>query len=107
MGCGCGHADTSRTQAAVCLGCPTRADGTCTASGAHVSAHVRGLPCPRGRVTPGGLVLWLGVYWRGVPYPMRLWRVAIYRDTRWLALPGCGCIDRVKSVFVRILALVR
>ena len=54
-----------------------------------------------------GLVVWLGMKWRGVPYPLRLWLLARLAWTdkeprRFRALrefSQCGCIDRIKRLF--------
>lgn len=49
-----------------------------------------------------GFVRWLWMRWIGLPWPLRIalwWR---HRDRGWTwakvrALPGCGCIARVKG----------
>lgn len=53
-----------------------------------------------------GLVRWLGMNWRGLPMPLRVWfliRVA-YRGHAFdfadglEQFAGCGCIDRLKAI---------
>jgi len=90
------------TRAAMCATCPERrADnslGTCEISGRAVVLHLNGEPCGLGRhPDAGGRVKWLGVLWRGVPFPLRLaLQVRWPRRNPW-RLPGCGCLDRLKA----------
>lgn len=46
---------------------------------------------------PVQLSTWLGVNWRGTPYPKRLMDFVL-KGTPIGTDPGCGCIDRLKSL---------
>ncbi len=65
--------------------------------------------CPRGP-DDRGLVRWLGIRWRGVPWPVKMvlsdevmcgW-LGHDRPGRMEDMPGCGCSDRVKGWCERI-----
>ncbi|MBK8246587.1 MAG: hypothetical protein IPK85_04190 [Gemmatimonadetes bacterium] len=45
-------------------------------------------------------VRWLGIVWRGVPEPLR-WFIEKDRMLP-MELPGCGCIDRIKTWVERL-----
>lgn len=65
--------------------------------------------CPRG-LAPNrdGHVTWLGMVWRGVPYPIRLLLAFRLRRVSLLrALPGCGCLNRVKAYYETFLSSAR
>jgi len=38
----------------------------------------------------------MGLDWRGVPWPVRVWLHVTGKITHPEALPECGCIDRLK-----------
>lgn len=86
--------DVPRTNALMCRLCRHGGPSAtaCGASGeliAHVTLRLDG--CPQGRHTDDrGRVLWLGLLWRGVPWPLR-WRLP--RGTR---IPDCGCLDALR-----------
>jgi hypothetical protein len=101
----------------------------CNASQANTLLHIRGKPCPEHRhPSPAGVVRWLGIDWYGVPYPVRLWLahapkaarrvVTLLAGSPWhdrlaalarqqplskpSALPGCGCIKRLKDAWINM-----
>ena len=49
-----------------------------------------------------GRCRWLGLWWAGVPYPIRLWLWA----GRYLSSPskldGCGCVVPLKAAWLRL-----
>lgn len=47
-------------------------------------------------------VRWLGLVWRGVPEPLR-WMIEKDRMLP-MELPGCGCLDRWKTLVERFVA---
>jgi hypothetical protein len=113
--CGCGgDQNRERTNAAMCAACPALGrkmwgpgrehwvtQAVCTVDGR--AFDLRGQraaewPCPKGwHADERGMVRWLGIRWRGVPYPLRVrlrrWGVEFKRGP----LPECGCMDRVKA----------
>lgn len=59
-----------------------------------------GRPAPStvvGDAEPAQMATWLGVNWRGTPFPIRLWEF-VTKGTPLGKDPGCGCIDRLKSL---------
>lgn len=73
---------------------------------AAVGMWIDDVPCVR----------WLGVWWYGVPMPVRVaaWAAMVWRMERdapeWEAmmmLPGCGCIVALKSKYERVRAWIR
>lgn len=88
-----------RTRAGMCQTCPR---ARYTARGSAVLCLVDGKPvvsrchaggCPIGRhPDERGRVRWMGLLWRGVPWPVRLKLPAHIR------LPGCGCVDSLKRL---------
>lgn len=54
---------------------------------------------PAGSKPPQQPILfkWMGVYWLGMPAPVRWWN-----PTRWKSDPGCGCILRLKQAWMAV-----
>lgn len=76
----------------------------CKLTGLTVSAACRThLHCPLSRLPDyEGIVVWLGIRWYGVPFPLRVWRWATkFNDIdlyEYLArYPQCGCIVVLKD----------
>ena len=122
MACGCGKKSTGTVpascgvslpiiyleRAAMCRVCPERQSvgpgdlGWCPLVGAGVGLALEGGLCPIGH-HPGsdGKLKWLGVKWRGIPYPVRLW-LRVRHGTATGKWPGCGCVDRLKTICERM-----
>jgi hypothetical protein len=118
MACGCGKTNAGRTQAscgvalpiiylersAMCRACPERAGdglGTCGLAGKPVEVMIQRGGCPIWAFPIAGIVRWLGVRWRGVPYPIRLY-LWVRHGTHPAKWPGCGCLHVPKSLYERI-----
>ncbi len=110
MGCNCNAAVNTRemrqVRASICGPCAGDSQ-VCRYDAQPVSVHIMGHPCPAGK-HPGadGLVRWMGIRWRGQPWPLRIWLwTTRYNDRDWDAfkvkIPLCGCIDRLKSLWER------
>lgn len=122
MACGCGKKSTGTVpascgvalpviyleRAAMCRVCPHRVSqgaadlGWCSLADTGVGLRLEGGQCPAGH-HPGsdGKLRWLGVKWRGIPYPVRLW-LRVRHGTATGKWPGCGCIDRLKTICERV-----
>ena len=107
MGCECGEpvvqiAPSQRRSRAVMCDCCKHSDGLqCRKSGfgALVIVSAPKAICPiRRHPNENGVVRWLGIEWYGVPAPIR-WRVKKHLSG---TLGGCGCIRRLKDLWVRI-----
>lgn len=90
---------------AVCAGF----DAThCPSTGRACAEHIEIGVCPRKAYGERGVVRWLGLDWYGVPYLKRRWVwFRHFRQTRSFrefnaALPGCGCLRRLKDVAARL-----
>jgi hypothetical protein len=105
--CGCATAEGSPTIADRAAMCQTCDRSRRNASGSAVECRVLGRPivaavvesmaCPIGRWPDArGRVRWLGLWWLGVPEPLR-WRLvaALRREPR--GLTGCGCVAALKE----------
>ncbi len=121
MACGNCTSEASKTACFVALTCKhARATGytTCELSGEPLTENSCGgikgkacLNCPIGRGPDGtGIVRWMGLRWRGLPYPKRL--LLCYSDTaydfyghsrpaRRKDIPGCGCWELGKRAWER------
>lgn len=104
-------AQIRRARAILCHFCPYvehTSDGpwtgvgvACTVSGKPVDHHIQSChpTCPVGKhPDPAGLVRFAWIRWYGVPRFLR-WALA-YRLTG--AVPGCGCIYRLKNLWLRL-----
>lgn len=96
-----------QTRAAACGLCAGESN-RCPYDSQLVSIHILGHPCPAGK-HPGidGLVRWMGMKWRGQPWPLRVWLwTTRYNDRDWPVFkgkfPGCGCIDLFKTWWERL-----
>jgi hypothetical protein len=115
MACGCsqGPPTDSITNACLCSWCPDRSGLThCSLNGQPLHLLIHTGTCPAGRHADAhGRVVWCGIRWIGVPYPLRLaMRYKLGRlivgcgnrvDTRKLA--GCGCIERFKQAWEKLI----
>lgn len=59
-----------------------------------VAAQAGGCGCQGGTPAAVPVVVWLGVRWWGVPYPVRLWREWFFID---VDRSGCGCVVKLKA----------
>lgn len=103
MTCRCqGQLDLRRTRAAMCVACPrARAYVICSVDGRATRGRAL---CPLGRFPDRlGLVRWLGLRWRGVPWPLRV----LDDDLAGVSLPGCGCVDALKRAWEWIVKAAR
>lgn len=123
MGCGGCRSDSrsietadARARAVRCHLCPhgqaIQGLTICTINGDTIGyreLHQPQRTCPLKRwPDESGKVRWLGMKWRGLPWPLRI-RIALeaavrsfrkrMEETRY---PGCGCHDRIKSLIERI-----
>lgn len=79
---------------------------TCDPTEAGITACAVAMIAPRWcTVYADGFVRWLGVRWNGLPWPLRIALWACYRKRGWTwakvrALPGCGCIARLKAIWL-------
>jgi hypothetical protein len=108
MGCGCNKSgvperDRQRSCAAMCMVCIERQGQVCTIKGLPTAdiIHAR-LDCPMNHHPDGaGVLVWLGVKWYGVPYPLRVLWPLLRRLNRWKPLSGplpwCGCVKAWKD----------
>ncbi len=48
-----------------------------------------------------GFVRWAWLWWRGVPMPLRVCLWALWGVRPW-RLPGCGCLDGLKTAWERL-----
>ena len=91
-----------RTAEIVCLLCPHSggAEGrACRLDGRQLVHVTLNRSCPKGKHPDAdGRVRWLGVLWRGVPWPLR-WRLP-----KGVKPPGCGCLDALKRLSERCLS---
>jgi hypothetical protein len=114
--------DALRTAMLMCLDCPdyqTRHDGKrpiayCGKARADVvgltakGKTVLMMPCPRKRHPDAlGRVRWLGMFWYGVPYPMRLRRskrlARLFGVKPYTRPPaGCGCMAWAKTLWLKL-----
>lgn len=123
MPCGCGKSNKGTALAtcgislpviylersAMCRVCPHRESGSdplgvCSLTGTGVGVYVTGgRVCPVGHHPSGsaGRLTWIGIKWRGVPYPVRLW-YRLRHGTATAKWPRCGCIDRLKTLCERM-----
>lgn len=105
--CGCGSKKDDRgallTRAAMCAYCV--GDSKECRPGLPVTLTISGHSSCRKVWHPsaGGLVRFLGINWRGVPWPVRAWLWATrgnHRDPSAFvaSMPGCGCVNRLRGV---------
>jgi hypothetical protein len=126
MSCGCtsrrlhaSHAGLVRSNAAMCVACE-HTDRTCgedwqkgavlCVDGKPASDKVRDSSCPMGRhMDPKTRrILWMGVWWRGVPLPVRLWAWALHpKHPMPRTFEGCGCMHRLKAFWTRMTPWLR
>ena len=110
MGCGCKNAkdapgmrEYARTCAVMCMVCIERQGQVCTVKNLPTADIVRlRIDCPMNHHPDGaGVLVWLGVKWYGVPYPIRVLWPALRRLNRWPKLSGklpwCGCVKLWKD----------
>ncbi len=111
---GCEVTDRSAVAVFVCAACPHgKGLVKCTLSGSPIVEQVcggvlkakAGFACPIGKgPDEAGIVRWMGIRWRGVPWPVAAmladdvmcgWfghaRPALRSD-----MPGCGCVEVLK-----------
>lgn len=133
MSCGtCYASDHDATAVLTCLACPhARATGfvSCSLNRRPIVRQVCGgrliadagqsLPEADGRMTGGcplngvdqdGRIRWMGILWRGVPWPRRVlmadevwcgFRYGLPRPAAPDDFPGCGCVDALKAWWER------
>lgn len=105
--CGCGPKvltdSPTLTRAAMCAFCV--GDSKECRPGLPVTLTITAhSPCRKGwHPSAGGLVRFLGINWRGVPWPVRVWLWATRANHREASafvasLPGCGCVDRLRGL---------
>ncbi len=108
MSCGCGKPAPDLSPAAImCGACPRRRGFIeCRVDGKPMLSR----PCPKGKHPDDvGRVRWLGIRWHGIPAPIRWYGLAgLYAKTlgigarvKWRDLPGCGCVVRLKDLWVK------
>lgn len=92
------------------MGCGCRSTGYLRGAGAELRADPKDSEITRlamrlagSSASPdgSGLVRWLGVLWRGVPMPLRIW-LAYRHGFAPDVWPGCGCLDALKSLSERL-----
>lgn len=92
MGCGCASTGYLRGAGAELRADPKDSEIT------RLAMRLAGFPR---EPDAQGRVRWLGVLWRGVPMPLRLW-LAYRHGFRPDAWPGCGCMDVLKALTERL-----
>ena len=113
MSCGCRGrtwGDEKRTRAVMCQTCfhgersVIGLASRCRVDGADLEMSHADLAClcPKGHWPDHNDDLrWMGLRWRGVPVPLRV----LVEDQVTGPLHGCGCIDRLKRLWERLVAL--
>jgi hypothetical protein len=111
MSCGCSTKRDSTTseRAMMCAACPERCGVTvCLVNGRTLRQNIIENTCPLGAFPDRGQVHWLGIRWWGVPAPIRwssntrIGRAILGGIPRPAAMPGCGCLVRLKTAWERI-----
>jgi len=96
------YQDDVMTADAMCAACRYAGPVICSVSGKPARGHSARQDCPKGRHPKSGVVRWLGVWWYGVPYPIRRYLKAIGKVKDYRKLPGCGCIKAIKDALVLV-----
>jgi len=123
MTCGCKQKHLSqnvkKSRAAMCASCPEyvercndvsgcNTDGFCNLSQSKVYLHINGKECPLYAFPDkDNIVLWCGIHWYGVPFPIRLYLYLFHpKHPKISSFDSCGCIVFFKNLFMKVKNLI-